>query len=136
MCMAMKRKRIYIAELSWDSSDRYLFSTRKAAKTFMARYTPAPGNEWCKVSSYILNPKAINSFDLGWFSNTPEGRPRLERDEKEKTGWRAKWAKKTPLDEIMKRLNAHISVNASNAKTDGEVLRSLKKQIKELKIEK
>ena len=136
MCMAMKRKRIYIAELSWDSSDRYLFSTRKDAKTFMARYTPAPGNEWCKVSSYILNPKAINPYDSSWFSNTPEGRSRLEIELKEKAKWRAKRAKKTPLDEIMERLNAHISINASNAKTDGEVLRSLKKQIKELKIEK
>ena len=56
----------------------------------------------------------------------------MKREEIERAEWKAKKAKKTPLDEIMERLDAHISVNSSNAKDDIGALRSLKRQIKEL----
>jgi hypothetical protein len=123
-------KKIYMLGFAaFDSPVMYYFSTRAKADAFAKRYVGRYG--W-SIESYIVDPKKVSKDDEMWFPNTPGGKALQEREEKEKAIWRAREAKKTPLDELMERLDAHISVNTTNAKNDVEVLRSLKKQIKEL----
>ncbi|MCL4364915.1 MAG: hypothetical protein M1569_01480 [Candidatus Marsarchaeota archaeon] len=127
-------KKIYVLMLAcYDSPVTYNFSTRAKADAFAKRYVSRYG--W-SIKSYTLDPKKVSKDDEMWFLNTPGGKALQEREEKERAIWRAREAKKTPLDELMERLDAHISVNTTNAKQDVEVLRSLKKQIKELVDEK
>jgi hypothetical protein len=57
----------------------------------------------------------------------------LTKEEKaEHRRWEAKLAKRTPYDEMMTRLRAHISVSSSQAKEDAKWLRVFKANIKEL----
>ncbi len=128
----MGSKTIYMASSGFESDIMYFFSTRKAAKTFMDRYDPRPNRGWNRIHSYTLDPKRLKKFDLMWFSNTPEGKDLLETEKKNHAEWRAEAARKTPLDNLMERLDAHISVNSHNAKMDIKVLREYKKLIKEL----
>jgi hypothetical protein len=130
----MMAKKIYILGFAaYDSPVTYIFSTRAKADAFAKRYVNRYG--W-SIESYIVDPKKVSKNDEMWFLNTPEGKALQKREEKEKAKWRAREAKKTPLDELMERFDAYISVNTTHAKQDVEVLRSLKKQIKEVVDEK
>ncbi len=127
-------KRIYVLSLAaHDLSVVYNFSTKAKANAFAKRYISRYG--W-SIESYIVDPKKVSKNDEMWFLNTPGGKALLEHEEKETARWRAEKAKKTPLDELMERLDAHIFINTTNAKDDVKTLRSLKKQIKELVDEK
>ena len=127
-------KKIYVLRFDcYDSPVGYYFSSRAKANSFAKRYISEYG--W-SITPYSIDPKKVNNFDEMWFPNTPGGKIIQKQREEDKARWKADREKKTPLDELMERLDAHISINTTNAKQDVEALRSLKKQIKELVDEK
>lgn len=127
-------KRIYVLEFAaFDSPVTYYFSSKKKANSFARRYVGR--YEW-SLSSYKLDPRKVSRDDEMWFVNTKRGKTLKELEDKDRTKWMAAEAKKTSLDKLMERLDAHISVNSTNPKQDIETLKSLKKEIKKLVKEK
>ncbi len=118
-----------------------LFSTRKAAERFIRehpirRYEQRNGSMKPRTKYDDIQEIEIDRAPLleKWNRRDYLGKDKYltKKEKREHQRWDERQARRTPLDELMERLDAHISVNTTNASEDIEVLRSFREQIKEL----